>query len=73
MKEEEIEQMSKAFANYFTRKAKRVLKLKNKDFDSVHIDYFSDTASIWVWFHRKTKDGIVGRVDFTLNGKRKGA
>jgi len=29
MKEEEIEQMSKAFANYFTRKAKRVLKLKN--------------------------------------------
>ena len=77
MKEEKIKPLPcvKEFIDYFTQKAKRVLKLKNRDFDTVHIDYFSCTSpgTICVWFHRRLGARIVGRISFTPDGKRKEA
>ena len=63
------------FINYFIPRAKKALKLKNKDFDTVHVDYFSCTnpATICVWFHRGLEAEVVGQVNFTPDGKRKEA
>ena len=74
MKEEKIKALPfvKEFSEYFIQKAKRALKLRNKDFDTVHIDYYSCTnpGTIYVWFHRESKKGIVGKVSFTFDGKQ---
>ncbi len=75
MSEEKIKPLPfvKEFADYFIQRAKRVLKLKNKDFDTIHIDYYNCTnpETIMVWFHRKSLERIVGSVNFTLDGKQK--
>ena len=70
MKKEKIKSLPvvKAFTDYIVRRGKRALKLKNADFDSIHIDLFDD--SICVWFHSESRKGIVGKVNFTLNGKQ---
>jgi len=59
----------KEFADYFIRRARRVLKMKVADYDSVHIEYWDDTGKVWVWFHSSARKGIVARVDFHINGK----
>ena len=68
MKEEKIKPLPvvKAYTNYFTRRAKRMLKLRNSEFDGIHID-FHDSNSIDVWFFIKTD--IIAHVSFTPDGR----
>ena len=70
MKKEKIKQLPvfKEFWNYFLRRAKKVLKLRNSEFEAVHIDI--KDKEIQLWFFVKTN--IVARVQFTPDGKRYG-
>ena len=72
MKEEKIEPLPcfRDFFNYFTKRAKRVLKLKNDEFDSIHMDVYNDcpsTGNIVVWFFKKTE--IIAKIDFLEDGR----
>ncbi len=70
MKKEKIKALPvvKAYADYFVCRAKRILKLKNSEFEAIHID-LHDFLSIDVWFFLETK--IVARVLFALDGQQK--
>ena len=57
----------KEFADYFVRRAKRVLKLRNEDFKTSSIDVFVERGTIWVWFHNPDK--IDGRAQFKFDGR----
>jgi len=54
------------FVSYFVKRGKRVLKLKDTDFDHPSIDVHPDTGTIWVWFHGVER--IVARAQFTFDG-----
>ena len=59
----------KAYAGYWTRKAKRALKLKNADFNSVSVDY-SSRGVIYIYFYNP---GIcVASISFWADGRRLG-
>ncbi len=71
MKKEKIKTLPfvKELAEYFERRAKRVLKLKFKDgdYDHVSIDIHPDSETVWVWMHNPGK--IVGRAQFNFDGR----
>ncbi len=71
MKKEKIKALSFVIelADYFERRAKRVLKLKLKDgdYDHVSIDIHPDRGTVWVWLHGVDK--IIGRAHFTFDGR----
>ncbi len=56
----------KHFAEYFTRKAARILDLKRKDYKSVSIDY-SSRGVVYVYFHSENK--VVGSTAFWGSGE----
>ena len=68
MKKEKIKPLPciKAFTNYIMHRGKKVLKLKNEDFDHASIDVHPDSKTIWVWFHGSEK--IIGRAQFNFDG-----
>jgi hypothetical protein len=70
MKKEKIKSLPivKSYADYFLARAKRILKLKNSEFESVHVDLV-DLRSIDVWFFYKTN--VVARIQFTPDGQIK--
>ena len=72
MSEEQIKPLPivKAFVDYFTRRAKRVLKIKDSEFTHVSIDVHPDRQTVWVWFHGPAE--IIGRVMLTSDGRKKG-
>ena len=58
------------FFNYFVARAKRVLKLKNEQFESVNIEVhtgYPKTGNIIVWFHGQNK--IIAKATFHENGR----
>jgi len=71
MKKEAIKPLPvvKAYADYFTRRAKSVLGLKRADYKSVSIDYNS-RGSVYVYFHGKGK--VVASTSFWANGEELG-
>lgn len=68
MKEDKIKALPvvKAYSDYFVRRAKRIFKLKNKEFEIVHVDLF-DLKYVEVWFFAETK--IVAHAKFMSNGR----
>ena len=70
MKAKKLESLPcvKEFSNYFVRKAKRVLGVKNSEFNSIHIDLI-ELESIEVWFFAETK--VLARAQFTGRGQLK--
>ncbi len=56
----------KHFAEYFTRKAARILGLKRKDYKTVSVDY-SSRGSVYVYFHSENK--VVGSKAFWGSGE----
>jgi len=68
MKKQKIKALPvvKAFRNYFINRAKRVLKLTKKEYDSFHIDYMHGPDAVEIWFFHET--GIVAWVTFTHDG-----
>ena len=73
MKEGKIKPLPifKEFLNYFFRRAKKILKLKNSEFKSFSIDIWSSGKYLWVWFYGENSV-IVARVTFTIDGKKDG-
>ena len=71
MKKEKIKPLPfvKEFMTYFERRAMRVLKVKKVEFRSTSIDIFSRSGNIWVWFFKKPDGGILGRAQFTPDGR----
>ena len=71
--------MVEAFIDYFVGRAKRILRLKNADFESYHVNYYFRTKTIQVWFFgddseilaelRFTRDGRLAAKDDYRNGK----
>jgi len=61
----------KEFSDYFFRRAKKILKLKNSEFKSFSIDTWSSGKYLWVWFYGENSV-IVARVTFTVDGKKDG-
>jgi len=57
----------KEFVEYFIQRAKRVLELTKKEYDSFHIDLI-DLKSIEVWFFNDTR--IVAMVKFIADGRK---
>lgn len=59
----------KEFADYFVRRARRVLKLKlkNGDYDHMGMDVHPDDGTIWVWVYGPKE--IVGRAQFNFDGR----
>jgi len=70
MKEKKINPLPlvKAFTDYFIRRAKRILKIKNSEFTSITLDVFIRSGHIWIWFH--SRNGIVAKVEFESNGRK---
>ncbi len=73
MKEEKIKPLPivKEFSNYFFRKAKKILGLKNAGFKSFSVELWNTGKNVWVWFYGENSV-IVARVTFTTNGKKDG-
>lgn len=71
MKKEQIKALPLVndFINYFSRRAKRVLKIKNSEFRNLSIDIDPDPKrmTIWVWFYISEK--VIARVQFYFNGR----
>ena len=69
MSEKEIQPLPfvKQFSDYFVRRAKRVLKLKDSEFKTVSIDLHPERGTIWVWFHEPAR--IVARAQFYFDGR----
>lgn len=57
----------KAFASYVALRTKRVLHIKDNQFDHLSIDVHPDTETIWVWVHGKER--ILGRAQFYFDGR----
>ena len=68
MKKEKIKALPvvKAFTDYIVRRGKRVLGLKDAEFDHASIDVHPNSKTIWVWFH--TSERVIGRAQFTFDG-----
>ena len=68
MKEKRIKPLPivKTFIDYFVHRGKRVLKLKDADFETASIDVHPERGTIWVWFHGSKR--IIARVYFTFDG-----
>lgn len=63
-------QIVKCFTDYFIGRAKRVLKITNKEINSVHIDVHDEypiTGEIVVWLHNKK--GVIGSASFHKDGR----
>lgn len=73
MKEGKITQLPivKEFSNYFFRKAKKILGLKNPEFKSFKVELWNTGKNVWVWFYGENSV-IVARVTFTTDGKKDG-
>jgi len=71
MKKEKIKPLPvvKAFALYWLRRARRVLKLKQSEYDSFHIDYMHTENIVEVWFFSET--AIVAWAIFDHDGRTK--
>lgn len=69
MKKDKIKPLPivKAYADYFVRRAKRILKLKESDYNNINIDFYGRSGMICVWIHGK--DSIIARVEFESDGK----
>ncbi len=69
MKEEKIKPLPiiKSFIDYFLRRGKKVLGLRNAHFDHFSIDIHPDRGTVWVWFHSSRK--IIARAWFTFDGR----
>ena len=69
MKKQKIKPLPvvKEFANYIVTRAKRVLKISNKEFETVSIDVHPERRTIWVWFHNLEK--VIARAQFYCNGQ----
>lgn len=69
MKEEKIKPLPivKAYADYWIKRGKKVLKIKKGQYKKVNVDYTS-RGFVYVWFHGE--DEIVANATFTLDGKR---
>ena len=69
MKEEEIKPLLfvEEFSDYFVKRARRVLKLKNSEFKTASIDVHPERGTIWVWFH--TTEKVIGRAQFNFDGR----
>lgn len=69
MKRGKIKQLPcvEEFTNYIIRRAKRVLKIKDKEFNTLSIDVHPDRGTIWVWFH--IPEQVIGRVQFYVDGR----
>jgi len=61
----------KEFSDYFFRRAKKILKLKNSEFKSFSVELWNTGKNIWVWFYGENSV-IVARVTFTTDGKKDG-
>lgn len=70
MEEEKIKSLpiTDTFTDYFIRRAKRILKLKNSEYVSITFDIFMRSKHIWVWFH--TGNGIIAKVEFEFSGAK---
>ena len=68
MKKEKIKALPVVikYAEYFIRRAKRVLKLKDVDIDHIGIDFIGRSGQICVWIHGKDK--ILARAQFESDG-----
>jgi len=73
MKEEKIKPLPfvKEFSDYFVNRAKRILKLRNVEFDNINIDFWDHLKEIWIWFF-KDGLGIIARAQFTIDGRQIG-
>ena len=72
MKKEKIKPLPcyKEFFNYFVARAKRVLKLKNEQFESVNIEThtaYPKTGNIEVWFFGRNK--VIAKATFHEDGR----
>ena len=70
MKKREIKPVPVAikYAEYFVRRAKRVLGLMNSEYEEYHVDLIN-LEDVEVWFFKRT--GIVAQVKFTADGRKK--
>lgn len=68
MKKEEIKSLFivKEFTDYFVRRAKKVLKVKNSEIETTGIDVHPERGTIWVWFH--CKHNLI-RAQFYFDGQ----
>lgn len=57
-----------AYTNYFLRKAKRDLKVKEADYKDVSIDYTS-RGFVHIWFHKR-RGGISSNIVYSVDGKK---
>ncbi len=71
MKKEKIKPLPvvKAYADYWIRRARKVLKVKKGEYKSVNVDY-TTRGFVYVWFHRE--HDVVAHATFTLDGKHHG-
>jgi len=71
MKKETIKPLPvvKAYTDYFARRAKRVLKLKDSDYEHINIDFYGRTGVVCAWVHGK--EGVIGRAEFESDGRLK--
>ena len=71
MKKEKIKALPfvTEFIAYFECRARRVLGVKKVEYRSISIDVYSRSGHIWVWFFKKPEGDILGRVQFTSDGR----
>lgn len=70
MKKEKIKPLPvvKAYTLYWLRRARRMLKLKQSEYDNFHIDYTHEADAVEVWFFTET--AVVGWVTFQHDGRK---
>lgn len=72
MKKQKIKPLPivKAYALYWLRRARRVLKLRQSEHDAYHIDYMHSRDTVEVWFFSNTD--VIAWAIFNHDGRKIG-